>query len=173
MGRPGRPENLKRGRDREDPPTRKVSDQKATDFCIYLLTHGESIKAAALHMNIAPTYAYEFFNKPVVQAKLKELRAALGDAVLQSAATQMIGSLQFIDEHLAPIVANPQPHPTRGYSDQIAAARLLVELLYSLTPKGRPHVGPACVVASQPDQTDTRRLRCLYPRKRQEKAANP
>src|ERR1035438_9649594 len=128
MGRRGRPENLKRGRDKGDPPTRKLSDQKVTGFCMYYLTHNESVKAAALHMNIAATYAYEFFNKPAVQAKLEELRAALGEEVLQKAANQMIGTLQFLDEHLAQIIANPRPHPTRGRSDQLTAARLLAEL---------------------------------------------
>ena len=73
MERSGRPENLKRGRDKGDPPTRKLSDQKVTGFCMYYLTHGESVKAAASHMNIAPTYVYEFFRKPAVQAKLEKL----------------------------------------------------------------------------------------------------
>jgi len=86
MERPGRSGNLKRGRDKGDPPTRKLSAQKVTGFCLYYLTHGESVKAAALHMNIALTYAYEFFRKPAVQAKLEELRAALGEEVLQNAA---------------------------------------------------------------------------------------
>ena len=83
MERRGRPENLKRGRDKGDPPTRKLSDQKVTGSCLYYLTHGESVKAAALHMNIALTYAYEFFRKPAVPAKLEELRITLGEEVLR------------------------------------------------------------------------------------------
>jgi hypothetical protein len=45
------------------------------------------------------------------------------------------------------------PHPTRGYSDQIAAARLLMEV-YGLTPKGKPQIRPAPLVATQRDQAD-------------------
>jgi hypothetical protein len=42
MPRRGRPENLKRGREKGDPPTRTLSDQKVTDFCWSYLTNGES-----------------------------------------------------------------------------------------------------------------------------------
>jgi hypothetical protein len=43
----GRPENLKKGKKKGDPPSRKLPDQKVVEFCLYYLTHGESIKAAS------------------------------------------------------------------------------------------------------------------------------
>lgn len=126
--RKGRSENLNRGRKKGDPPTRKLSEQKVTEFCLHFLTNGESIKGAALRMNISPTYMYEFFRRPQVQAKLRELRATLGEKVLQNAANSLVCSHQFLDEHLAAIIAKPDPHPVKGFSDQVAAARLVAEM---------------------------------------------
>ena len=120
----GRPENLKKGRKKGDPPTRKLLEQKVTDFCLYFLTHGESTKAAGLHVGLSPTYVYEFYKKPEVQAKLQELHAALGEKVLQEAANQYIGNRHFLDEHLASITADPKARS----ADRIAAARLLAEI---------------------------------------------
>jgi hypothetical protein len=125
--RRGRPENLRKGRRKGDAPTRKLSEQKVQEFCLYFLTHGESVKAAALHMSIALTYVYEFFKKSAVQVKLQELRAALGDKMLQDAANQYC-TREFIDEHMASIIAEPNPHPKRGFTDQISAARLAAEI---------------------------------------------
>lgn len=148
MTRRGRPENLKRGRKKGDPPTRKLSEQKVTEFCLHFLTHGESLKATALHMGMALSYVYEFSKKPAVQNKLKELRARLDEEMLQKAADQRIATPQFIDEYLAPIIANPQPHPTRGYQDQIAAARLAAEI-GGLIDKGKPQVQQSAFVTAQ------------------------
>jgi hypothetical protein len=125
--RRGSTENLKRGRKKGDSPTRKLSETKVTEFCLYFLTHGESIKSTAGHVNISLTYAYEFFRKSEVQTKLRELRLSMGKKMIDDAVNQLICTRQFIDEHLAQIIANPRPHPKRGFADQIAAARLAAE----------------------------------------------
>jgi hypothetical protein len=148
MARRGRPENLKRGREKGDPPTRKLSEQKVNDFCVYYLTHGESVKAAALHIGISETYMYQFFRRPEVQARLKELRASLGKKLLEKAADQITANRQFLDEHLAPIIANPRPHPSRGFQDQIAAARLAAEI-GGFIDKGKPQVQQSAFVTAQ------------------------
>jgi hypothetical protein len=122
----GRPENLKRGRTKVDPPTRKTSEQKITEFCWYYLTHGESIRAAGLHVGLSLSYIYEFFNKPEVRAKIVELPASLKAEMLE-AQRQRIRNFQFIDERLAEMMAAP-PDPKRGYADNIAAARLAAEM---------------------------------------------
>ena len=98
------------------------------DFCLYYLTHGESIKAAGVSLGLSPTYVYEFFKKPVVQAALEKLRAQLDAKILEDAAKTYICNRQFIDENLAPIISNPHPHPRRGYADQVAAARLAADM---------------------------------------------
>jgi hypothetical protein len=148
MARRGRPENLKRGRKKGDPPTRKLSEQKVTEFCLHYLTHGEALRATALHMGMALTYVYEFFQKPAVQDKLKELRARLDEEMLQKALDQKIATPQFIDEHLAPIIANRRPHPSRGFQDQIAAARLAAEI-GGLIEKGKPQVQQSAFITAQ------------------------
>jgi hypothetical protein len=127
VARRGRPENLRKGRKKGDPPTRKLPEQKVKEFCLYFLTHGESIKAAGLYVGLSPTYIYEFYKKPEVQAKLLELRNHLDEKTLE-ALNQYICTRPFIDEHLALIIADPHPHPKRGFSDQIAAARLAADI---------------------------------------------
>jgi hypothetical protein len=124
----GRPENLKKGKKKGDPPSRRLSDQKVVEFCLHYLTHGESIKAAGLHMKISPTYVYEFFYKPEVQAKLAELRNLLDGKMLEDAANKLICTLQFLDENMARIIADVQRHPRRGYADQVAAAKLMAQI---------------------------------------------
>src|SRR5438067_349797 len=126
--RRGRQENLRKGKKKGELPSRKLSEQKVKEFCCYYLMHGESIKAAAVYVGLSPTYAYEFFKKPVVQAILEKLRAELDAKLLDAAANQYICTRQFIDENIAPIIANPYPHPKRGFSDQVAAARLAADI---------------------------------------------
>jgi len=126
--RKGRPENLKKGIKKGDPPSRKMSEQKVKDFCLYYLTHGESIKAAGLQLGISPTYVYEFFYKPQVQAKLEELRKLLDAKMLEDATNNFICTRLFLDENMAQIIADPHPHPKRGHADQVAAARLMADV---------------------------------------------
>src|SRR3954464_9333894 len=83
--RKGRPENLKRGKRKGDPPSRKLSEQKVREFCLYYLTHGESIKSAGVHSGLSPTYVYEFFRKPVVQVMLQKVRDELDVKLLDDA----------------------------------------------------------------------------------------
>jgi hypothetical protein len=125
--RRGRAENLKRGKKKGDAPSRKLSEQKVKQFCLYFLTNGESIKAAGLHIGLSPTYIYEFYKKPEVQTKLLELRNHLDEKTLE-ALNEHICTRPFIDERLALIIADPHPHPRRGFSDQIAAARLAADI---------------------------------------------
>jgi hypothetical protein len=110
--------------------------------------HGESIKAAALHVKMSLTYAYEFFKKPVVQAKLRELRDKY-EQVIQETANQCIGTRQFVDEDMASIVADPQARP----SDRIAAARLLAEM--GGFDRSKPQVQQPTFVTAQILQADT------------------
>jgi hypothetical protein len=88
--RKGHPENLRKGKKKGDPPSRRLSEQKVKDFCLFYLTHGESIKAAGLHVGLSLTYVYEFFSKPPVQTKLREMRAQLDAKVLEAATQRMI-----------------------------------------------------------------------------------
>jgi hypothetical protein len=132
VSRRGRPENLQKGRKKGSPPTRKLPKQKVEEFCLYFLTHGESVKGTGLHVGLSPTYVYEFYKKPEVQAKLLELRSYLDEKTLELL-NQRICTRSFIDERLASIIADPHPHPRRGFSDQIAAARLAADI-GSLTP---------------------------------------
>jgi hypothetical protein len=106
---------------------------------LHFLTHGESIKAAGLHVGLSPTYVYEFYKKPEVQKKLLELRSHLDQKILEKL-NEYICTRPFLDEHLAEIIADPHPHPRRGYSDQIAAARLAADIggLTSTTQKQAP-----------------------------------
>jgi hypothetical protein len=124
----GRPENLKKGKKKGDPPSRKMSEQKVRDFCLYYLTHGESIKAAGLYVGVSATYVYEFFRKSVVQAKLQELREELDAKTLENAVNGYICTRQFLDETMARIIAAPRPHPRRGFADSVAAARLMADI---------------------------------------------
>jgi hypothetical protein len=126
--RTGRPENLKKGKRPGEPPSRKLSEQKVKDFCLYYLTHSESTKAAGLSVGLSPTYVYEFFKKPLVQAMLEKLRSELDAKLLDEAAKRRICDAGFLDENLAPIIRNPYPHPKRGFADQISAARLAAEI---------------------------------------------
>src|SRR5581483_759679 len=126
--RRGRPENLRKGKNTGEPPSRKLSEQKVKDFCWHYLTHGESIKGAGLHIGLSPTYVYEFFKKPAVQKTLEKLRNELDTKLLDEAARRRLCDREFLDETLAPIIANPNPHPKRGFADQIAAARLAAEI---------------------------------------------
>jgi hypothetical protein len=137
--RRGRPENLKLGKRKGDAPSRKLSEQKVKDFCLYFLTHGESIKAAGLHIGLSQTYVYEFYKKPEVQAKLLELRSHLDQKILEKL-NEYICTRPFIDERLAEIIADPHPHPRRGFSDHIAAARLAADIggLTPTSPKQAP-----------------------------------
>jgi hypothetical protein len=125
--RRGRPENLQRGKRKGDAPSRKLSEQKVKQFCLYFLTHGESIKAAGLYVGLSPTYIYEFYKKRAVQAKLLELRNRLDEKTLE-ALNEYICTRPFLDERLASIIADPDPHPKRGFADQIAAARLAADI---------------------------------------------
>jgi len=124
----GRPENLKKGKKKGDPPSRTISEQKVKDFCCYYLTHGESIKAAGLYVGLSLTYVYEFFRKPVVQAKLQELRKELDAKILENAVNGYICTRQFLDETMARIIADTRPHPRRGFADSVAAARLMADI---------------------------------------------
>src|SRR4051812_14981390 len=115
--RKGRTENLKKGKKKGEPPSRKLSEHKAREFCLYYLTHGESIKSACLQIGLSQTYVYEFFKKPMVQLTLQKLREQLDTKLLEDAVRRHICDRQFLDEKLAPIIANPNPHPKRGFSD--------------------------------------------------------
>jgi hypothetical protein len=115
------------------------------DFCLYYLTHGESVKSAGLSVALSPTYVYEFFKKPVVQLTLQKVREELDTRLLEDAAKTYICNRQFIEEHLAPIISNPHPHARRGYADQVAAARLAADIGGLLTGNRQP----AAVVNAQ------------------------